>query len=268
MKRMIVVVSTMLTVGAAALLAADFWTEKDFAQWGEKEVEKVLNNSPWSKSLDIAMGGGRPPGGGGGRRGGMGGPPGGGGDMLGGVPGGGGSQGGAPGRAPDMAARPTKRIYLRWVSALPVRQALVRLRFGAEINSPDAQRYLNMKDDRYILVVAGLPPAMVGGGGRPPGKEGERPDPTAIQKQIVEHLKQEAVLKVKGKDPLHPNNVQISGSRELPEIYFAFPRASNGGIDIALEDKDVEFDLKTRSGQRVRRKFKLADMVFKGELEI
>ena len=57
-------------VACAALAAADFWEEKDFTAWSDKEVEKMLTDSPWSRNLTVALRG--PAGGGGGRRGGAG----------------------------------------------------------------------------------------------------------------------------------------------------------------------------------------------------
>jgi len=161
---------------------------------------------------------------------------------------------------------------LRWISALPVRQAIVRTRYGAEIDNPEAQKYLAAQDDRYVLVVAGMPVNMAGGGrgsgGGGRGATGERPDPAEFQKRITDNLMANAQLRVKGKEPIPPTQVQLAGSQQEPEIYMAFPRGKDGGIDITLEDKDVEFLLKMRSGNTLRRKFKLADMVYKGKLEI
>src|SRR5262245_46999504 len=94
-------------LGSLPLVAADFWQDKKFIHWSDKEVGKILNDSPWAKSISAPMEGmggggmgggggrGRGGGGGGGRGGGMGG---GGGlpEAGGGVePGGGGLGGGA-----------------------------------------------------------------------------------------------------------------------------------------------------------------------------
>ena len=42
-------------VVGAALAAADFWDEKDFTMWSDKEVEKMLRDSPWSRRVTIAI---------------------------------------------------------------------------------------------------------------------------------------------------------------------------------------------------------------------
>ena len=36
-------------LAGVALAAADFWEEKDFTAWSDKEVEKMLTDSPWAK---------------------------------------------------------------------------------------------------------------------------------------------------------------------------------------------------------------------------
>ena len=40
----------------AALYSSDSWDKKPFPQWSEKDVERILNNSPWAKSVSAAMG--------------------------------------------------------------------------------------------------------------------------------------------------------------------------------------------------------------------
>lgn len=38
---------------AATLHAQDFWVKKDWRQWSERECEKMLENSPWSKTVTV-----------------------------------------------------------------------------------------------------------------------------------------------------------------------------------------------------------------------
>src|SRR5262245_12100097 len=83
---------------AACLWAADFWQSKPFTEWNEKEMKRMLENSPWARMVSISMGDPRPmaSGGGGGRGRNRGG---GGGDPMGDLSGGGaaGATGGATG---------------------------------------------------------------------------------------------------------------------------------------------------------------------------
>ncbi len=54
------------SLSAAALCAANFWESKSYTEWSDKEVEKLLTNSPWSQKVSVSMGGGGRGGGGGG----------------------------------------------------------------------------------------------------------------------------------------------------------------------------------------------------------
>ena len=47
-------------MGLAGLLIAglslgeDFWVKKEYTQWSDEEVEKVMTNSPWAKDITVA----------------------------------------------------------------------------------------------------------------------------------------------------------------------------------------------------------------------
>jgi hypothetical protein len=43
---------------AGITLGEDFWVKKDFTQWTDKEVRRILTNSPWSKETTVRSGGG------------------------------------------------------------------------------------------------------------------------------------------------------------------------------------------------------------------
>ena len=38
---------------AGTVLAADAWRAKDYKQWDSKDVDKILNDSPWVKVVQI-----------------------------------------------------------------------------------------------------------------------------------------------------------------------------------------------------------------------
>lgn len=236
---------TFALILAAALLApaADFWETKKFTDWSDKEVERMLRNSPWAQRVDLAlrgMGGGP----------GMGGP-------GGGFPGAEGGEGpgmGGPGRGPvgeggiGYESPPTIPVYLRWMSALPVKQAVARMRFGAEAGaSQEATQYLSREEPAYVIAVEGVPVKGLGAS--------------------FEELKERAQLRIKGREPIAPADVQGRQMKGIAEVYFFFPKEAQGGHDITLEDKEVEFLLKLRLGD-VRRKFPLKKMVYNGKLEL
>src|SRR5579862_7026564 len=92
-----------LSIGVTALLAAEFWQSEPFTDWSDKEVTKILTDSPWSRQMPLDMSALRGAGGGGGGQG----------------MGGGGRKGGGGGRG----AAQQRSVLIRWVSAMPVKQA-------------------------------------------------------------------------------------------------------------------------------------------------
>ena len=178
--------------------------------------------------------------------GGRGGAAAGGGGMGGGMGSPGGMHGGGRGIG-AMQAPPSITVYLRWVSALPIRQAIVRSNYGNDLKNPAALKLLNLQQDSYIVSVSGLPARMIG--------------------NDKEQLKHNAHLKIKGKDPVAATDVKVRTAGRIGEVVLFFPKADKGGLDISLADKNVEFGLKLRH-LTIKRKFKLKDMVYRGKLEI
>jgi hypothetical protein len=222
------------------LLAADFWQKKPYTAWDATDIQRVLNDSPWAREVEILMGALRMAGGGpgdsgemarsssplagAGREGGMGGP-------------GGAGMGGAAG----PGGAPTVRLVVRFVSALPVRQALMRARYGNEVgNSPEAAKVLSTPDPYYVVALAGLR--------NPPGD--------------VQAVKEKSTLRVKGKEPFGPVQVQVENGM----VVLFFPRE---GHPIAVQDGEVEVQVGLPGlASPIRRSFKLKNMVYDGKLEI
>lgn len=220
---------------AFCLAAADFWQAKPYTEWSDKELRKMITNSPWAKSFS-------PPA-----------PAGGPGDSGASTPlseGGGRVRGGgapAGGPAPaDAGVAPT--IYARWQSALPVKQAVARLKYGAEAStSPDAKQLLNRVETNYEIVVSGPLKSMLGG------------DTDTLKVSLMES----SLLTSKGTVPVKPSDVQIALSKDSNDMVLHFPRTTPFTVD----DKEVEFE--TKFGDLVLKyKFRLKDMVFNGKLEM
>ena len=127
---------------STAIGAAEFWESKPFLEWSDKEVEKLLTDSPWAVLMSIPLpnrgpvasadtgGGGRGGGGGGG--------------------GGGESFGPGPMRV---------RVTISWRSALPLKQAVARQQIGkGGAITPAGQAALDHEEDLYVIGVQGLPP--------------------------------------------------------------------------------------------------------------
>ncbi|MCW5966411.1 MAG: hypothetical protein KIT83_20405 [Bryobacterales bacterium] len=281
------------TALAVALWAAPFWTAKPYTQWTEKEVEKVLGNSPWVQSAEVSfdmsgmpqggmrgagggMGGpgggmGGPGGGMGGSGGGMGGPGGGMGGPGGGMGGPGGGMGGpgggmggpgggmgGPGGGMQMPS-----AYVMWQSSLTVRRAMVR---AAQLKespaAPELEKQLDTPSTHHILAVMGLQggPGMMrrpGGDGQPgDGQGGPSPQQMAEMRARMEtQMKENTTLTIDGRK-LSPEKIEtvLSGTDRILMFYFA---------------KESEFNAKSKTMQfqtqmgplKVLAKFKPKDML-------
>ena len=226
-------------LASAALLAADFWEDKDFTTWSDKQVEKMLTDSPWSRKVSIripntllarrvgGLSGGRVGSGGG----------------VGRAGGGGGAGGAGAGNLGGGGFMPPPRrtqFPLRWLSALPVKQAMVREGVAGAAPIPaDAQPLLEQDEPYYRVAVVGLPRAFgqaLGG---------------------LDEVREATILKRKNKEPVAPIDIRLAYAGDLLSIEFHFPRTDA----ITLDDKEVEFI--TRLGQaKLSKKFKLKDMIF------
>jgi hypothetical protein len=233
----------LLVLFCFGLAAADFW-QKPYTEWSDKDTAKMMTDSPWAKSVSVSMSspggaGGAPPmpPGGGGGFGGPGGP--------GGPQGGGGSEfgPGAQGSAP-----PTFDVVARWQSALPIRQAFVRLKFGAEANkSAEAGKILEQQDKPYEIVLSGPMGMFLG------GKPGD----------AAKALSEVSFLSSRRTGEIKAVQIEVGKPGKTMDVVFAFPRS----MPFTVEDKEVE--LVTKLGtSTLKYKFKLKDMVLNGKLEM
>jgi len=131
---------------AAPIGAADFWTEKPFLQWSDKDVDKMMSGSPWAGIVAVAL---PPP------------PPQPSGDVGGGR---GGGRGGGDGFGPGPRRI---RLTISWRSAKPVKQAVLRAQVGRDGTITDQQKaFLDQDEPLYVVGVMGLPPQYVRPGGQ------------------------------------------------------------------------------------------------------
>jgi len=242
MKRMIFLCLAALLVACIAL-AEDFWTKKEYMQWTDEEVKKLITDSPWAKDITVsaplaALGRGQrsavesdsstdtETGGGGGRRGRRGG-------------GGGGFGGGG-------ASEALLTLNISWRSALPLRKALVRSRVGPAPAAvpPEVAQLISNDQDNYVIVVSGLPAGMA----------------RAIQTPV---LVDKSTIRAGKKPPVAAKNMDVQRRTQTVDVIYTFPKSQ----PIASDDKEVEVVL--RLGQiEAKKKFNLKDMVYNGKLEL
>ena len=246
----------LIAVLPALAWAADVWEAKPFEEWTSKDLQKVVTNSPWARQTRALVSGpasaerevtgigdarsGNPEGGGPQRAGSA--SSAGGAERLGAVP----SDVDFSGAASQQAGIP---VIVRWQSALPLRQAQIRAKYGKEAaTSPEAQKYLTQEPMLYVLVVSGLQGSMVSGGA---GDEAKRKIMLATR------------LTTKGNQSMRPAVVDFAANGTAVDVLIGFPRS----VPLTLEDQDADFS--TQIGPaRIAYKFKLKDMLLHGKLEL
>ena len=224
------------SVAGGLLMAGETWQDKAPADWSDKDVQQILEHSPWVRyasatfnermsggpgsagSMDPSAGGGGPMGGGGGM-----GPGGGGGGMG---PGGGGGGPMGPGGQGGPGGMQLPTFTVRWASAQPVREALTKSGTGGGIAEWAAD---------FIVITMDSPKSM-----RPPGMQQEQsPEADAARaKRMSAGLKEATALKVKGRDAVHPARVELIQTEDGQVFAFLFPRSEG----ISANDKDVTFE--------------------------
>ena len=139
MRRRYIAISLVWLAACAVLAAADFWEEEEFTAWSDREVQRMMSNSPWAKRITVAFP--RPP------RAAVD-------DSVRGAQRGRGGFGGGD----AFGGSPQSRLIVQWRSALPMRQAMVRGRIGeGGALDPAGRQLLALSPDAYFIVVSGLP---------------------------------------------------------------------------------------------------------------
>lgn len=152
---------------------------------------------------------------------------------------------------------------IRWQTALPVREALLRQAGVAKTDDPKVAESLTAPLPAYVIAVLGLPE-------RPPsrssGRYGSSTDSDSDSNRdrdadVLDQLKSATYLTRKDRASLYPEKVERD--KDGTTLLFTFPRTT----PISLDDKEVEFV--TRYGPlEVKRKFDLKKMVYQGKLEL
>ena len=228
-------------LSSAPLAAANFWDDKHFSTWSSAEVAKMLTASPWARRFNIltpdfslasrvgGLSGGVVGNGGRGARASGGGVAG---DGVGNL--GGGSFLASPDRTP---------IVVRWISALPVRQALVRERqANVDVAGPPPP-HLDAVDSFYRIAVVGLPFT------QEVGSRDDLPSVTWLRRRD------------KARAPIQAVSVSFEYERELLTIVYAFSKAE----PIREDDDEIEFVTKLAQTE-VKTRFKLKEMTVGGQL--
>lgn len=209
-----------------AFAAREFWNDTKPEEWTPEETKELLSKSPWAKDSQIKDNG---------QIGSLGAPR---------APRSGGRPSSTPSAprtqtAPSSPAKITWKAFVRWDSALPVRQAL-------EDAAPK-----DVKDFYVLNVIGNLPSAIP--------SEDEPAD-----RQSLAYLKDTTLLQHKG-DEIHLSRVEPAPASALSEAgtWFYFSRM------LALMPEDKETTFVTKIGPLdLKCKFTLKDMLYHGSLEL
>jgi hypothetical protein len=211
--------------------AKDLWSAHKPEEWTPAEIKELLTKSPWAKDAVVTDNG---------QVGGM------------GVPraaasrrssSGGSGQGG--GTTPSAPAKIEWKAIVRWESALPIREA----RKGAPSKGGPSAKDV---EDFYVLNVVGNLPAAV------TNSDASDDSPS------MQYLKEVTTLEHKG-DEVHLHHVELAPESALSPAgtLFYFSRM----LALMLKDKEAIFTTKI-GPLGVKCKFTLADMVYRGSLEL
>jgi len=241
---------------AVCVFAGDVWKDKDYKQWDEKDVQKILFDSPWAKSASVARAWGGAGMTGGDDEGGFSLPRGGTPDSI-------GSSGGRGGRGGDDtlngagAPRPSAATFLvRWVSAHTIREAIAR---DGELHGakPEAaEKFLDAQITQYAILVGGTDL-------RPFGKADD---------EVLAALKQAAYLEPqKSKQRIAPSKVGVQRdpkTQRLLAVIFEFDRKTPAGEPvIAAGEKEIQFTC-VYNKLSLKQKFDLTKMTDKQGLDL
>jgi hypothetical protein len=159
-------------------------------------------------------------------------------------------------------------LTIRWDSAVPVQQALMRQGAG---QADELKAATTATEKYYVVEVLGLRLP------QPRGRSSSYPDDDqnsstsnnndnngqrqndALRSQLLDA----AQLAPKGKSSIYAQDVQIDGPGGIDGVRFLFPRTN----PINAADKEVDFILNIRR-IKVEEKFHLNDMQYEGKLAL
>lgn len=231
---------SIFVVGALAIalvsmaVAADFWTSKPYTKWSQSDAVKMLTDSPWAKTTTLSMGVQSQS-----RRG----------------------RSGVP-EIDETQARPIIRYAVSLRSALPVRQASLRLaalekkydkmdETAKKLFDDDSKNYLDADYSDVIVFTVNYQsndPSM------------DRQLLTYFQAQTLETLKTTTTLTLTGGKKLQPL-VFASAPHEM-QIAFARPKGLDAASSFTFEFQHP--DVNGQSSRRINAKFALKEMAFDG----
>jgi hypothetical protein len=253
MRKAILIGSAMVVLAAVVFAGNnDPWKSKPYQQWDDKDVRKILGDSPWSKIIQVdatwtnlkeiaAADSGQPT------------------STAGTAPAAGGKIGTSPsaGSNPTVGgaaappsdpgeAKPQVAFAVRWVSSRTLQRAAARsAELAGQIKPEDAEKQLANPPDVYEIAVTG--PDM-------------RPFQSADEDTL---MKSAELIGKKSKEKISPTKVQINRAadgKKVQAVAFIFPKkAGNGEPAIPEDEKSVDFVLNI-NGAKIHLSYDISKM--------
>jgi hypothetical protein len=253
MRKAILVSSAVLIVAALVFAGGDPWKSKPYQQWDDKDIQRILQDSPWAKAVQVdaywrnsklntnddspqpPVPTGTPAAGG----------------KMGGMGGGMGGQAPAPsapaaGNVESGGSSAPATFLVRWVSSRTVQRASARkAEMAGQIKPEDAEKQLAQSPDVYEIAIGG-------------------PDMRPFESADDDTIKMSATLiDKKTKERILPAKVEVSRSvdgKKVQVVGFVFPKKSeNGEPTIAGDEKSVDFTCSI-NGARIHTSFDVPKM--------
>jgi hypothetical protein len=239
-------VIAVILLFAVDLWAGDPWKEKSYKNWNENDVRKILNESPWSKRIQVE------------------------GDekkhvgleapedtATAGEAGGEGDEDEEAGRGGEQEKERKKggtTFVIRWGSSRTMREAWVRGQvLQKRILEVDTERSLPPTPDDYELLLVG-------------------PDMTLFKKAIEATLKENSYLLAKAsKQRINPNQVELvrtPDGKRIKGIIFHFPKKTLTSQPILFADEEELRFISQVGAVEIEVSFDLRKMVDKEGLDL
>ncbi len=213
MRTRLVALSAILLL-AASVWAGDPWKDKPYTQWDEKDVKKVLFDSPWAKEVRVPANW-KPAQRDSGE------------SLTSWI--GGGAYDKTPQRSDteSQAPPPEATFVVRWASARTVREAMARNAMLHGMSEADAAKFASETLETYVIVILGN-------------------DMTPFAKTAEDVLKSKTHLKMKkSKTDLLPIKVELQRPKDSPKIvgaaFYFVKKSESGEPTIAADEKGMEF---------------------------
>jgi len=243
-KRLTLPIFIAILALAALALAAEWWEKKPYAQWNDKEVERMLDNSPWGKVHAVTI---------------------------------------MPDTEPatrtfestgggDLEREKRNLFHLHFLSAKPVRMAIARqIMLATKEGVPDAaaiDRFVQQGDDKHIVISMTLSSV-------PKGLSSVRGYWSSLLNLSTTNLTANTALATKTGKRVYLVRYDKPGQDGMGAKYY-FSRYMKDGSPLVTEnDKEVRFETivplnesGTTREDRVWMQFDVRKMVFEGKLEI